>query len=63
MSEARDAFEQRLLLVPGDIAARRDAMGAWELAGNEVRVRQLFADGVSGGASAAALTGATTPTR
>lgn len=60
---AAAAFEQRLRLVPGDIAARRDAMGAWKLAGNEVRVRQLFADGVSGGASAAALAGTTTPAR
>ena len=62
-SAAAAAFERCVRLAPGNIAVRRDAMGAWELAGNGVRVRQLFADGVSGGASPAALAGAPSPTR
>jgi len=61
--EARDfaaaaaAFERRVRLDPRDVASRRMAIGAWQLAGNTARARELYAAGVAGGAAAAQLDG------
>jgi 4-amino-4-deoxy-L-arabinose transferase-like glycosyltransferase len=52
---AAGAFESCLRLSPADVRIRREAMGAWQLAGNSSRVQQLYAEGVQAGLAPAPL--------
>jgi tetratricopeptide (TPR) repeat protein len=54
-ARAANAFERCVRLAPTDATLRRSAMGAWELAGNTSRVRELYRDGVKAGIPPAAL--------
>ena len=54
---AASAYERCVRLAPRDASVRRFAMGAWRLAGNETRARQLYDEGVNTGLSPAALMG------
>lgn len=52
---AAGTFEACLRLSPNDLRLRREAMGAWQLAGNGSRVQQLYTEGVQAGLAPAAL--------
>ena len=56
-AEAAATFERGVRLAPEDVEVRRFAMGAWQLAGNERRMRELYADGVKAGLPAEAMAG------
>jgi Flp pilus assembly protein TadD len=57
LTGATGTFERCVRLAPADLIARRLAMGAWQLAGNDRRVRELYAQGVNAGLSPASLLG------
>jgi Tfp pilus assembly protein PilF len=50
-------FERWVRLAPTDVRARRFAMGAWQLAGDQARMQRIYEDGVKAGLSPDALLG------
>jgi tetratricopeptide (TPR) repeat protein len=58
-TSAAVTFERALRLDPGDVEVRRFVAGAWQLAGNEARMRAVLAEGLRAGASRQELAGET----
>jgi Flp pilus assembly protein TadD len=58
---AADAFERALVLEPVRADLRRLAMGAWQLAGNAERMKELYDEGISLGATPRDLLGTDPP--
>ena len=54
---AADAFDRCVRLVPGDAGLRRYAIGAYQLAGNPRRAREILEDGVRAGIPLSQLLG------
>ena len=55
---AAATYERALRLAPRDVALRRYAMGAWQLAGETERMNQCYTEGIRLGIAPAALLGA-----